>query len=140
MPEISSAAGKLATAVAALAGRDAVVDVLASSAGRLALVGVLGLILLGNETLFMKSRDVAEMLGISQATVLDWAEAKKIPGYKVGGRWVFLRSDIEAWIASNANGNVHCNINGSGDAANVPEPGTRRLSSDAKRTLRPVRD
>jgi excisionase family DNA binding protein len=142
MPEFSSAAGKFATAVAAVADREAIMDVLASSAGRVAFVGVLGLILLGNDKLYMKSRDVAEMLGVSMATVLDWAEAKKIPCYKVGGRWIFLRSEIEAWIASQSNGNVHCTLNGNGPASGGTPRGRdiEGVSSDAKPRLRPVHD
>jgi excisionase family DNA binding protein len=34
----------------------------------------------------LRARDVAELLAISPATVLDWFEAGKLPGFRLGGR------------------------------------------------------
>lgn len=42
--------------------------------------------------------DVAAYLKVGKRTVYRLAAAKKIPAFKVGGTWRFLRADIDAWI------------------------------------------
>ena len=43
-------------------------------------------------------KEVAEYLKVNERTVYRLAGAKKIPAFKVGGIWRFLRSDIDQWI------------------------------------------
>ena len=49
-------------------------------------------------------KDVAEYLKVNERTVYRLAGAKKIPAFKVGGTWRFLRSDIDQWIKSQTTG------------------------------------
>lgn len=44
----------------------------------------------------LTAAEVAERLGFSPATVVDWAEAGKIPGFRIGGRLRFRWSEVEA--------------------------------------------
>jgi hypothetical protein len=48
---------------------------------------------------YLKAFELAEHFGVSLATVLDWWEAEKIPGYRLfgdRGPVRFLLSDVEA--------------------------------------------
>jgi excisionase family DNA binding protein len=49
-------------------------------------------------------KEVAEYLKVNERTVYRLAGAKKIPAFKVGGIWRFLRSDIDQWIKSQTTG------------------------------------
>ena len=42
--------------------------------------------------------EVATYLKAGKRTVYRLAAAKKIPAFKVGGTWRFLRADIDRWI------------------------------------------
>ena len=42
--------------------------------------------------------DLADYLKVGKRTVYRLAAAKKIPAFKVGGTWRFLRADINRWI------------------------------------------
>ncbi len=42
--------------------------------------------------------EVAAYLKVGKRTVYRLAAAKKIPAFKVGGSWRFLRVDIDNWI------------------------------------------
>lgn len=43
--------------------------------------------------------EVAKMLNISDATMLRWLKADKIPGFfRIGRRWLIRKSDLEAFI------------------------------------------
>jgi excisionase family DNA binding protein len=45
------------------------------------------------------SRELADVLGVAPATVLDWFEAGRLPGFKLGGRAVrFRESEVLAWL------------------------------------------
>lgn len=45
------------------------------------------------------ARELAEWLGLSSATVLDWFEAGRLPGFKLNGGPVRFRpAEIEAWL------------------------------------------
>ena len=46
----------------------------------------------------LTAREVAELLGFAPGTVVDWAEAGRIPYFKVGGRLRFRLSELEAWL------------------------------------------
>lgn len=49
-------------------------------------------------------KEVAEYLKVNERTVYRLAGAKKIPAFKVGGIWRFLRSDIDQWIKDKTTG------------------------------------
>lgn len=49
-------------------------------------------------------KDVAEYLKVNERTVYRLAGAKKIPAFKVGGTWRFVRSDIDQWIKNQTAG------------------------------------
>lgn len=47
----------------------------------------------------LTAAEVAELLGFSAATILDWAEAGKLPHFKINGRALrFRESEVEAWL------------------------------------------
>jgi excisionase family DNA binding protein len=46
----------------------------------------------------LTARELADLLGFAPATVVDWAEAGKVPAFKVGGRLRFRLSEVEAWL------------------------------------------
>ncbi|WP_449241254.1 helix-turn-helix domain-containing protein [Desulfoscipio gibsoniae] len=43
---------------------------------------------------------VADYLGVSRETVLQWIEKKGMPAHKVGRQWKFKISEIDEWIRS----------------------------------------
>jgi excisionase family DNA binding protein len=47
-------------------------------------------------------KEVADYLQLKESTVYTWAQQDKIPAIKVGRRWQFRRSDLEAWLAEHA--------------------------------------
>jgi excisionase family DNA binding protein len=42
--------------------------------------------------------ELAEILGFSAATIVDWAERDELPCFKIGGRLRFRESEVEAWL------------------------------------------
>lgn len=46
----------------------------------------------------LTSRQLAELLGFAPGTIVDWAEAGKVPAFRVGGRLRFRPSEVEAWL------------------------------------------
>lgn len=46
----------------------------------------------------MTIADVATYLKVTDRTIYRLAAANKIPAFKVGGMWRFLKQDIETWI------------------------------------------
>jgi excisionase family DNA binding protein len=47
---------------------------------------------------FLTARQVGELLGFSASTIVDWAEAGRIPAFKIGGRLRFRESEVLAWV------------------------------------------
>ncbi len=41
---------------------------------------------------------VARHLGVAQDTVYRWIDKKRLPAHKLGGRWRFKLSEIDAWV------------------------------------------
>ena len=52
----------------------------------------------------MTIKEVAKYLKVNERTVYRLAGAKRMPAFKVGGTWRFLRSDIDQWIKSQTTG------------------------------------
>jgi excisionase family DNA binding protein len=47
----------------------------------------------------LRAREVAELLGLSTATVLDWFESGRLPGFKLSSRAVrFRESEVLTWL------------------------------------------
>lgn len=48
----------------------------------------------------LTAAELGDLIGLSTSTVLDWWQAGKIPGFRLGGRVVrFSAHEIEAWLA-----------------------------------------
>lgn len=43
-------------------------------------------------------REVAEHLKINEKTAYRLAAEGKLPGFKVGGAWRFMKADLDAWV------------------------------------------
>jgi excisionase family DNA binding protein len=56
----------------------------------------------------LTAAELAEMLGFSAATVVDWAEAGKLPGFKVGTRLRFRWSEVSEWLEAQRFGPAPC--------------------------------
>jgi excisionase family DNA binding protein len=52
----------------------------------------------------LSARELGEVLGFSASTIVDWAEADKIPSFKVGGRLRFRLSEVEGWLEEHRRG------------------------------------
>jgi excisionase family DNA binding protein len=48
----------------------------------------------------LTAAEVADFLGVSIDTVLDWHEAGELPSYKVGRAVRFRREELDAWLES----------------------------------------
>jgi excisionase family DNA binding protein len=46
----------------------------------------------------LTARELGELLGFAAATIVDWAEAGKLPAFKIGGRLRFRLSEVEPWL------------------------------------------
>lgn len=46
----------------------------------------------------LTAREVAELLGFSSATIVDWVEAGRLPAFKVGGRLRFREREVLEWL------------------------------------------
>jgi excisionase family DNA binding protein len=46
----------------------------------------------------LSARELGELLGYSAATIVNWAEAGKVPAFKIGGRLRFRASEVEVWL------------------------------------------
>ena len=47
----------------------------------------------------MTAQEVADYLGISEATVRRYLNRGKIKGYRLGNRWRIKRDDVEAYLS-----------------------------------------
>jgi excisionase family DNA binding protein len=56
-----------------------------------------------NEPL-LTARELAEHLSLSADTVLDWAEAGRIPHFKLGRAVRFRPSEVDAWLEAQRRG------------------------------------
>jgi excisionase family DNA binding protein len=51
----------------------------------------------------LTARELANYLGFSAATIVDWSERNEIPSFKIGGRLRFNLSEVEAWLEQRRN-------------------------------------
>ncbi len=51
-------------------------------------------------------RDLAKYLKINERTVYKLAQERKIPAFKIGGSWRFMRAMIDDWIKNQASSKV----------------------------------
>ena len=56
----------------------------------------------GNTDPLWTAEEVAEYLRLAETTVSQWAKIGRIPVVKVGALNRFRKSEIDAWLASNA--------------------------------------
>ena len=52
----------------------------------------------------LTARELAELLGFSASTVVDWSERGELPGFKVGGRLRFRESEVLEWLEQRRQG------------------------------------
>lgn len=85
----------------------------------------------------LNARELADYLGLSPSTILDWFEAGKLPGFRLGGRKGgpvrFRVSEVEAILDSWRVYPVPVHDNGRAPHER-PRPGTERMSFDAERS------
>lgn len=48
--------------------------------------------------------EVANHLGVAKDSVYRWIEQKGLPAHRVGRRWKFNLSEIDAWVHANGAG------------------------------------
>lgn len=53
----------------------------------------------GNSKPIMDISEVAKYLGVSEMTIYRYANAGKIPAFKVGAKWRFHKKSIDHWIS-----------------------------------------
>ena len=53
-----------------------------------------------DESAVMTILQLAKYMDCHYVTAYRLAQRGQIPGFKVGGRWRFLKSDVDRWIAS----------------------------------------
>ena len=46
----------------------------------------------------MNVRQASEYLGVSRDTLYKYASSKTIPAFKLGNRWRFRKSKLDAWM------------------------------------------
>ena len=57
-----------------------------------------------NPATLMGPAEVAKYLGVTERTIYQWAQQKKIPAFKVGSVWRFRRSEVDRWLESSRSG------------------------------------
>lgn len=70
--------------------------------------------------------EVALYLKVGKRTVYRLAAAKKIPAFKVGGTWRFLRADIDSWIKQQSMEGLEASREQDGDTTGQPNNGERK--------------
>lgn len=60
----------------------------------------------------MDIKDVATYLRVKESTVYTWAQAGKLPAFRLGRLWRFRRADLDDWLENkrlcqNGGGETH---------------------------------
>jgi excisionase family DNA binding protein len=50
------------------------------------------------ETNFLTVREVAEYLRLATITIYRLVEKRDLPGFKAGGKWRFIKSEVDQWL------------------------------------------
>lgn len=58
---------------------------------------------MNTEDKYLTSKEVAELLNISDYTIKRFAREKRIPARKIGRQWRFSKQEIEEWFKSERN-------------------------------------
>ena len=74
--------------------------------------------------------ELAELLGFSAATIVDWSERGEIPSFKIAGRLRFRESEVEDWLEQRRKGS-----SAGGDVRPTPVP---RPTEEVVSHLRPT--
>jgi|TARA_R100000789_G_scaffold98045_1_gene101389 excisionase family DNA binding protein len=54
--------------------------------------------IVGNGKMFISTKEIASMLGITRETVLTWIKAGKIPASRVGRTYIIKSKDFELFL------------------------------------------
>lgn len=46
--------------------------------------------------------EICVYLSVTNETVYKWIEHQRMPGHKVGRRWMFKKDEVDAWVKSGA--------------------------------------
>lgn len=81
----------------------------------------------------LRVKDVAELLNVSEITVLKWVEESQIPAYKMNGQHRFSRPEIEAWVINHQlktnEGHSPFSVNlNKKESDSKPTPGNQKFS------------
>ena len=49
---------------------------------------------------WLSVEEIGKYLNTSKDTIYKWIEQRDMPAHRVGRKWMFQRSDIDAWIKS----------------------------------------
>jgi excisionase family DNA binding protein len=49
---------------------------------------------------YMNLNEVAQFLKLSVPTIKNYLRDKRIPAYKIGGKWLFEKNEINEWVSS----------------------------------------
>ena len=49
---------------------------------------------------FLTVEETARLLRLTESGVMRLKDREKLPGYKVGGRWLFNRHELGLWLAA----------------------------------------
>ena len=74
----------------------------------------------------MNIRQASEYLGVSSDTLYKYVSEEKIPAFRLGNRWRFKKSVLDAWIEFKS---------GVGEARDKRSPKTKRTTSSSHRSL-----
>jgi PTS system nitrogen regulatory IIA component len=66
----------------------------------------------------LKIKDVAELLHVSEKTILKWISTKKIPSYQINQQYLFNRNEIEDWVLKQQENPSHPFLDANPDFAN----------------------
>lgn len=54
--------------------------------------------LLDDQPLHMSVKDVAQVLGVTERTIVRWLKTGELPGLRLPNQWLVLREDLRQWL------------------------------------------